>query len=352
MRKIRCFWAFLLLVAGCGGGESYSPQSISIDTTKPGVVYTAPANRDSGVGTNIAISVTFNKPMDPASIKANTFTLSAPDGSAVSASVIGYDAANRIAQFNPATNLSPTTIYTATIDKGVADQMGNTMGANYSWSFTTGPSVDTAAPTVASYAPQGTNVPINSKVAAVFSTTMNPFTVNVSSFTLKSDTGAVPGSVVYIGTAAVFAPASGLTPNTTYTATITTAAKDLAGNGLTPDFSWTFTTRNSSTPDTAAPIVISTNPENRAVAVSVKTTLSAVYDKPMYPYLPGLVDGVAAKTDIIFNIIYNPDQSTEVRLIATQDLKRGGYYKSTIASVDLCGNPMSSPYTWQFVTER
>lgn len=348
MRKIRCLWAFLLLVAGCGGGESYSTQSISIDTTKPGVVYTAPANRDTGVGTNIAISVTFSKPVDPATITTNTFTLSAADGSAVSASLIKYDAASSIAHFNPATNLSPTTVYTATIDKGVADQMGNAMGANYSWSFTTGPTVDTVTPTATSYAPQGANVPINSKVAAVFSTPMNPFTVNVSSFTLKSDTGAITGSVIYIGTAAVFVPASSLTPNTTYTATITTAAKDLAGNGLISDFSWTFTTRNSSTPDTAEPKIISANPENRAVAVSVKTTLSAVYDEPVYPYLPGLVDGVAAKIEIT----YHPDQTTEVRMVPTQDLKREGYYKARISTVDLCGNPMSSPYTWEFVTVK
>jgi hypothetical protein len=346
MRQNWFLWAFFLLAAGCGG-ESYSTQSISIDTTKPGVVYTAPANRDTGVGTNITISVTFSKPMDPATIRTNTFTLSAPDGSAVSASLIGYDAANSIAQFNPATNLSPTTIYTATIDKGVADQMGNAMGANYSWSFMTGPSSDTTAPTVTSHSPQGTDVAVTSKIAAVLSKPMDPSTFNVSTFTLKAGNSGVPGSVSFVGTTAVFTPASSLAPITTYTATITTDAKDLAGNGMSTSYSWTFATSNSSTPDTVAPKVVSTTPVNQAVAVSVKTTLSVVYDKPIYPYLPGSVDGVAAKTEII----YHPDHTSEARMIPTQDLKRGSHYTARISTKDLSGNQMPT-YSWEFITER
>ena len=41
---------------------------------------------------------------------------------------------------------------------------------------------------------------------------------------------------------ATFTPASALAASTTFTATITTGAKDLAGNALASDFVWTFTT--------------------------------------------------------------------------------------------------------------
>jgi hypothetical protein len=48
--------------------------------------------------------------------------------------------------------------------------------------------------------------------------------------------------VTNIGSTVTFTPAGGLTPNTVYTATITTGAKDLAGNTLAADYSWSFTT--------------------------------------------------------------------------------------------------------------
>jgi hypothetical protein len=37
-------------------------------------------------------------------------------------------------------------------------------------------------------------------------------------------------------------PASNLDPNTTYTATLTTGARDLAGNALASNLVWSFTT--------------------------------------------------------------------------------------------------------------
>src|SRR6185503_11585571 len=45
---------------------------------------------------------------------------------------------------------------------------------------------------------------------------------------------------------ATFTPASNLAPNTPYTATITTGAKDLAGNPLASGISWSFTTAATS----------------------------------------------------------------------------------------------------------
>jgi hypothetical protein len=48
--------------------------------------------------------------------------------------------------------------------------------------------------------------------------------------------------VSYAGTTATFAPASVLTSNTIYSATITTGAKDPGGLGIVADFNWNFTT--------------------------------------------------------------------------------------------------------------
>src|SRR3989442_12806619 len=69
---------------------------------------------------------------------------------------------------------------------------------------------------------------------------------------------AVAGMVRFEALTAPFNPLSTLAPNTTYTATMTTGAKDLAGNALAAGFSWSFTT--GATPNTTAPTVSFTFP--------------------------------------------------------------------------------------------
>jgi hypothetical protein len=86
------------------------------------------------------------------------------------------------------------------------------------------------------------NVPIGNKLTAIFSEVMDPLTITTTTFTLKEGATAVSGTVTYSGTTAVFAPGSDLEANSTYTATITTEAKDLAGNALAGNYEWSFTT--------------------------------------------------------------------------------------------------------------
>ena len=59
-------------------------------------------------------------------------------------------------------------------------------------------------------------------------------------------TTPVAGTVSYANGTATFTPADSLAPLTSYTATINTGARDLAGNALTTDMSWSFTTVSSS----------------------------------------------------------------------------------------------------------
>jgi hypothetical protein len=56
----------------------------------------------------------------------------------------------------------------------------------------------------------------------------------------------VTGTVSYDAnsTSATFNPTNNLSYDTTYIATITTGAEDLAGNGLQADYSWSFTTQS------------------------------------------------------------------------------------------------------------
>ena len=71
---------------------------------------------------------------------------------------------------------------------------------------------------------------------------MNPVTLTTSTFTVKEGTNNIAGVVTYTGSTASFKPNSDLVAGKTYTATITTGAKNIANTALSTDFTWTFST--------------------------------------------------------------------------------------------------------------
>src|SRR2546426_1152837 len=108
---------------------------------------------------------------------------------------------------------------------------------------------------------------------------MDASTINTSIFTLKQGTTPVAGTVSYSGVTATFAPAANLAPLTTYTATISTGAKDLAGNALSTDMSWSFTTGVA--PDTTAPTMSAIVPANNASGVGLSTQIASTFSESM-----------------------------------------------------------------------
>jgi Ice-binding-like/Bacterial Ig-like domain len=139
----------------------------------------------------------------------------------------------------------------AAIDPGVTVAPGTLVGA------ATEPTVISSSPSNgATNVPTSTNTSDNvvtgTAVTATFSHLMDPETVNSSSagnlltFTVRETNGnEVPGTVVMNdeNTAATFTPTlSALNPNTSYTATVTTAAKNAAGVAMANPIEWTFTT--------------------------------------------------------------------------------------------------------------
>ena len=123
----------------------------------------------------------------------------------------------------------------------------------------------------ATYVPTSTNSSNNivtGTVASVtFSQPMNPATINsllpgtLQTLTLQSSTGInVPGTVAMdaTNTVASFTPsASALTPNTSYTATLSTAAQSAAGTALANPVIWSFTT-NAIASTAQAPVSLGT----------------------------------------------------------------------------------------------
>ena len=326
--------AFVLvaLVAGCGREQAPSPIS-------PSVLGIFPANGATGVALNVAVSANFSSFMNNATINSTTFTLTGPGSTPVAGTVT---IAGTTAQFTPTAQFAASTVYTATVTTGAQDPGGNALGANYVWSFTTGP------PTVISTAPAAgaTAVPVNAPVSATFVEPMNPLTLNALTFTLTGP-GATPvaGAVSYSGSTATFTPTLVLANSTLYTATITAGAKDPAGAALAANFVWTFTTA-------PPPTVVSTVPANLATAVPVNTIVSATFSGPMNP---ATINGSTFKvtgpgiTPVAGTVTYAGNTAT---FTPTAILANSTLFTATITTgaKDPTGASLAANFVWTFTT--
>lgn len=219
------------------------------DSTRPTVKVTSPTDTAVAVPINRKVTVGFSEVMDPLSITTASFLLTGPGVTPVTGTVAPVGTS---AVFTPLSNLANNTLYTATITIGATDLAGNAMANNFVFTFTTGAVADVTPPTVILVNPAdlATDVAINSAVHATFSKDMDQLTISPVTFTVAGVTGLVTYDAV--SRIATFTPSANLDVNTTYTATVTTGAKDLAGNALAADYVWSFTTANVIVPPPVA----------------------------------------------------------------------------------------------------
>jgi hypothetical protein len=234
---------FTLIVTNSVGAAVSQPFSIEVfdslsgNGTGPKVIFTNPVNGATGVATNAAFTAIFSENMDAESITPATFVLKNGGNNPVSGTVT-YS--GQIATFAPANTLGYLTSYTATITDGVKDRGGNFMAANYAWSFTTGPAPDTTPPAVTSTFPANgaDRVALEDiRLLVTFSESIDPNSVNSSTFSLKDDSqNPVNGTVRLTngGKTAEFLPSAALAPMSSYRAIVTTGIKDMAGNMIGP----------------------------------------------------------------------------------------------------------------------
>ena len=311
------------------------------DTSAPQVLSTNPQDKSTGVTVNSAINAIFSEPLNCSTVDTTSFVLSGPSGPIDG----NTDCYGDIAFFTPSSNLEFDTVYTATITSEVQDLSKNAIASSYSWSFNTGTAADTRAPNVISTSPviNATGIDINDNVSVVFSEAMDPASI---SFSLIGPSGNVNGTVAYSGTTATFTLANSLVPNTTYTATITTAAQDLAGNAMLANYGWDFTTAIAA--DTTAPTVISTSPAN-GERIAINSLFKAVFSEPLDC---ATVDNTSFKLNngtVNGNVSCN---SNTVTFIPSNILAYSTNYTATISTAitDKEGNPLSSVYSWMVST--
>lgn len=363
---LACLLAVVTLLTACGGSQDPILGTGSGTNLAPQVSATAPLASTpvvADVAVNTQVTATFNKAMNPDTLNTSTFTLACPAELAVTGTV-SYDATSRVATFAPAGNLPLSTRCVATVTTGAQDTLGTPLAAPFVWAFDTGASIDEIAPTVTGQTPaQDAVAATNTQVTVTFSEDMAPATLSTSSFTLKTSVGDTPvlGTVSYAVGArtATFTPTdpSPLPINTAFTATVSTAATDLAGNPLASDEDWTFTTAELA--DTTAPSVTLTNPIEGGTAVCINKTVDATFSEAMAPLSMTtttltLAPSSSLGTPVLAVVTY--DAGTQVASInPTANLAPATAYTATVVSgtegvKDLANNPMLVNKVWQFTT--
>ncbi|MGC1619683.1 MAG: Ig-like domain-containing protein [Candidatus Acidiferrum sp.] len=332
----------------------------------PAVTSTVPPSAATDVPLNQKVAATFNTPMTASTITAaGTFTLATTTGATVVPGTVTYDVSSNTAIFTPAAALTASTQYRATVTTAAQSAQGNVLLANYVWSFTTGTAANAVAPTVTSTNPTNVavNVPLNQKVAAAFSTAMDPSTISaLGTFTVAAAVGgaAVPGTVSYAGNTALFTPTANLAASTQYSATITTAAKDLTGVAMVANYVWSFTTGVAT--NLVGPTITVTNPASAAINVFIDTTVSATFSTAMDPTTINngtftlAVAGVGG-APVSGTVTY--DSASQIAtFIPSANLTANTQYTATISNMvkDLSGNALASgpasvpPDPWSFTT--
>ena len=203
-----------------------------------------------------------------------------------------------------------------------------------------GPVADTSAPTVTTTTPASaaTGTPRNASITATFSEAMAAATITAATFELKNGASSVTGVVTYTGMTAKLTPAATLAPNTTFTATISTVATDLAGNHIAAIKSWTFTTVNSSA---TGPAIVNLGTAINYVilaksAVSTTGATSVVGDIGMSPAAASFVTGFA---------LSSPPTTFATSAIVTGQVKASDYDAPTPANLTTAVLDMQTAYT-------
>jgi len=217
---------------------------------------------------------------------------------------------------------------------------------------------DTTPPTLTSVFPANNalGVGTNSALSATFSEPLGvpsgtPFTLCPTAAAPCPPGAVVAGSISVAGSTATFTPAASLAATTQFTATITTAVRDLAGNMLAVPFTWVFMTGGG--PDIIPPTVSATSPANNATGVVLSTTITATFSEAMtnasldtssFTVVRTIAGTPIAGTVTVAGntAIFTPTGALPPTTQITATI--------TTAALDAAGNALAAPFVWQFTT--
>ena len=355
------------------------------------VVSVTPTYDAANVPASTNVAVTFSRDMKASSfVPDRTFALIDATNGKHAVGSVSYDAASRMATFDPQSPLSPGHTYEATLvgeddyahargdgigktQQTVQDAEGYSLSFSTYWRFT----VDIAEPgglASVTPAPAATGVPASTNITATFAGQTNAAALSGATFTLSAVEGCYGTSCDASGAGtkvkktpvtaqvsydeatktATLKPVKSLAPNATYEARVSGTSIGLSGG----DRTWLFTTGSGGEE------VTSVTPADGATGVAASSNVSATFYREMDANsmngrtfeLIDLIDG----KEVIGRIAYDAASKT-----ATFDpntpLLPGHIYEATLVGGgkasklpgvrDAEGNPLLVEKTWRFTVE-
>ncbi|MGC1243858.1 MAG: ice-binding family protein [Chryseosolibacter sp.] len=338
-RALALLAMLVFVFAGC---EKDADPSV-----RPNVTATNPVNQATNIALNTTLSTTFNVEMDPASINTSSFTLK--QGTTNVAGTTSYS--GMTALFDPIADLAPNTLYTATLSTGVKNSAGTSAAKNYVWTFTTGAAADIVLPAVSNMSPaeNETDVALNHAIVITFSEAMDKTTINSSTVFVKQGSTPISGMVTYTGTSATFTPTKDFNPNTEYTVTLTTGAKDLAGNAIAGNLVSSFTTGAAA--DILLPMVNATDPLKNATGIARNKIVTLTFNETMDQATINNETFILnqGSSSVAGTVSYSGMTAT---FTPTSILAASTTYTATITkgAKDLAGNALAADVVWEFTT--
>jgi len=355
--------AIVLLFSGCSTElletvEKMVDFAHRDDKVAPVVIFTTPSYGTQGVPNNIIVTVTFDEAMDPDTLNDMTFTV---ETSIAESGVVAYLPEHNMAMWTPTFGLYNNTLYTGRLSRDIRDASGNRLQSEYTWTFRTGSASDESPPTLDFNFPNigALDVGINIDIVAGFTESLDPSSVNGSTFGLFQGANQVEGTVHYFDSSytVVFVPSAELLPGTSYTARASGSIRDLAGNALGSNVEWSFTT--GATYDTDPPqIDIGSPPVPNQGDVNLKidvpnNTVIITFDEAMNPETINN-SSFTLETDqgpVEGTVGYQPAEY-KAEFLPSGDLEYMTLHTATISGAveDVAGNQLGSSYSWSFYT--
>lgn len=216
------------LVSASGMPLDSASQNISwsFTTTLPDVASFSPNPRDGELNLDAVFEISFNQPMDKASVEAG-FAISSPDGKIPG--ILEWNKKFSVLTFKPADLLRRATVYNLTIGAGSRSRGGVALGSDRQANYQTVPAFSVQSTSF----PNGQTRPVNGNVAITFSTPLASLTdAEIQALVILSPKPAysnfyIDGAVVNLN--------GGFEPGQAYTLRFSSSLKDRWGQALGDD---------------------------------------------------------------------------------------------------------------------
>ena len=335
-RRHPFLWAALAVLAGviaAGAGGLTWARSAGWTTAPPAVLGIAPPPGSRDVPGDTPISIAFNMPMNPESVRANLTIEPATAGT------ITWEGNTLL--FHPQPGYRRGVTYTVRVGKGARSPLFQGLVATASTTFKTAglPALYRSVP------PSGaTDVPTDTLVTLQFSQPMAALTTVDNGPDVSGQVRVQPdpgGHWQWLGSTTLTYRAAPLQPATHYSVQVAHTLTDRAGSPLDRDYSFDFTT--------IRPAVVATQPETDTKFVGIHDPLVVTFNQP--------VDHASAEAGFHLapaaagSFTWAPDSSVFTYTPAAA-LPEDTAIRATLTGVKpaVGALALAAPYTWGFRT--